>query len=593
MTTHKFPFWTAAKAQAPASITNGTKTYPFIVQSSNFWFVAEDPLANVAEDSAYLVFCEQLHDMVGIPHSTSHKALVRIEDIDATEDPAAIRAIADYLSSEGVPFSLAVIPRFADPLGAWGPPATIDLDESPELVSALNYAESKGGTIVMHGYTHQYGSVANPTNGVSGVDSEFYIQQLDGDGNIIDVSPVPEDSSAWAQGRVDASAAIFSDAGFSRPLFWETPHYLASEIDEQVFADNFGAVYQRFASSFFPYALNRTVYGSALVPENLGYISPGTISAQTIVNRADRNLAIRDGYASFFFHSEVNISYLQTAVSGIKAKGFTFVDARTAADTLAPAVTYSGPSGYLIHDSATVTATVIDPAFSAGLDASGITISVDGGVPIPGVLAGGSITCPLTGLAEGSHGVRVTAADNAGNSGYADGTFFVDSVAPSITGLTPGGWLDSNSVLISGDVSEAGSGLESGAVAVSIDGGAPTSCAVTGSRAECDVDGLDEGMHGYKLRATDRAGNIGEASGSFGVDTLAPYIGDLMPVGVVKGNATVLSAQFSDSAGVDAASVTVTLDSAALTDCAISATGFTCAVDDLDARRPLCGRVRR
>ena len=44
-------------------------------------------------------------------------------------------------------------------------------------VSALKYMQSKGGTIIEHGYTHQYSNVANPYDGVTGDDAEFFRAQ--------------------------------------------------------------------------------------------------------------------------------------------------------------------------------------------------------------------------------------------------------------------------------------------------------------------------------------------------------------------------------------------------------------------------------
>lgn len=318
-----------AKAKAMAYITGGGRKYPYIVQSANFYFVADNPLIQTAENSPYLAFADALHEMVGIDHATSHRALVRIEDIDYLEDPARIRAIANYLSSQNVPFALGVTPRFADPFGAWGPPQTLDISDNPELVSALNYAVSKGGTIVMHGFTHQYDGFANPYNGVTGLDSEFYIQQIDSFGNIYNISPVPEDSTEWVQGRIDSGLDIFAKAGLPRPLIWETPHYLASDLDHQVFSSNFSISYDRFANTYFPFVINRSIYGSKVIPENLGYLSPGLTTPSMLISRADKNLVIRDGFASFFYHSEVDISYLKTTVRGLKNKGYTFVDVKS------------------------------------------------------------------------------------------------------------------------------------------------------------------------------------------------------------------------------------------------------------------------
>jgi hypothetical protein len=46
-----------------------------------------------------------------------------------------------------------------------------------------------------------------------------------------------------------------------------------------------------------------------------------------IVATAERNLALNDAIASFFYHPYLGVSYLRETVSGIKAKGYTFVSA--------------------------------------------------------------------------------------------------------------------------------------------------------------------------------------------------------------------------------------------------------------------------
>ena len=44
----------------------------------------------------------------------------------------------------------------------------------------------------MHGYTHQYGNVANPYDGVSANDFEFYTAHVDATNNVIYDGPVAE-----------------------------------------------------------------------------------------------------------------------------------------------------------------------------------------------------------------------------------------------------------------------------------------------------------------------------------------------------------------------------------------------------------------
>jgi hypothetical protein len=41
--------------------------------------------------------------------------------------------------------------------------------------------------------------------------------------------------------------------------------------------------------------------------------------------RARRNLVVRDGFASFFYHPHLGVDHLRQTVEGIKAQGYTFV----------------------------------------------------------------------------------------------------------------------------------------------------------------------------------------------------------------------------------------------------------------------------
>jgi hypothetical protein len=79
-----------------------------------------------------------------------------------------------------------------------------------------------------------------------------------------------------------------------------------------------------------PYTV-RDVYGMKVLADTLGGIEPQayfTYPARLpadIIADAQRNLVVRDGVASFFYHSYDDISYLQATVSGLKSLGYTFV----------------------------------------------------------------------------------------------------------------------------------------------------------------------------------------------------------------------------------------------------------------------------
>jgi len=334
---------------------------PYAIRGGNLWYIADTPFSFLAEEDRYVVFCDLLHDILGLDHAESHRALVRLEDIDPRTSPASLRGLVETLRAEEVPFLLSVIPVHADPLGYYngGVPRTLTLRQTPELVDVLKQAVAAGGQVVLHGYTHQYAAVPNPYNGLSGDDFEFFRVTLDGAGGLERFAPVPEDSYRWAQTRALTAVRELKRAGFGLAA-WSTPHYAASAIDYVAFADLFPLTLQRaiyfadsgnvtgvtgrgrdwrerfpsgprFGGQFFPYVIQTDIYGQKIVPENLGNVDlpvlngTSTRSPSDLVRIAQKNLVVRDGWASGFFHPFLDPALLQELVRGIKNEGYTFV----------------------------------------------------------------------------------------------------------------------------------------------------------------------------------------------------------------------------------------------------------------------------
>jgi uncharacterized protein YdaL len=348
-------------ACAPIAQTTGT-SFPWAIRSANLTYVGEVPFSYISETDRYVAFSDLLFPALAPTATPSHLALVRLEDVDPTADPTALRQFADYLSSQHVPFSVGVIPEYTDPNGYYngGKKQTITLAQKPALVAALKYMQSKGGTIIEHGFTHQYSNVANPYNGVTGDDAEFYRAQCSttqqppytfdspcqNTDYIVWTGPLPGDSAAWAASRAIAGRLLFTKAGLSQPTIWETPHYFASAADYMGVDTVYSTRYEReiFPSGllggtldythifgqFFPYVVH-DVYGEKVIPENLGNYEPLPVNNNAprlpadIIHNAQVNLAVTQGVASFFFHPTYPLSDLQQIVAGIKALGYTFV----------------------------------------------------------------------------------------------------------------------------------------------------------------------------------------------------------------------------------------------------------------------------
>jgi uncharacterized protein YdaL len=347
----------ATKATVVVPVVNSaTKAQlPYIVRSGNFWYVADMPFSFIGPRDRYLVFADVLHDMLGIEHAESHKALIRLEDVGAMVSVQAMKTLSDYLATRKIPFSVAVIPRYVDAFGIYngGKPQEVPLSQAKNLQTAVNYARGKGGEIVMHGFTHQYGKMKNPNTGVSGDDFEFW--------NIVANTPVAEDSAAWAYGRMNTGLTDMRAIGWT-PVAWEPPHYQASALAARTSTQLFSTTYMRsvyytadkpnfFAATskdfsvgqFYPYPVGRDYYGQRIIPENLGNIeydistidptSNYNYTPDDIIGNAKYGKTVRDGYASWFFHPfwlEPNLGTpglqdFQKTIDGITALGYTWV----------------------------------------------------------------------------------------------------------------------------------------------------------------------------------------------------------------------------------------------------------------------------
>lgn len=339
------------KVVAEAVRKSDQSKFPWAVSSGNLTYVGEIPFAYINETDRQLIFADMLFDLLDPNAKEQHRALVRLEDVGPDADPDSLRAIADYLHSEKVPFSVAVYSRYVDSLGIEnnGRPETYALWQRPEVVKALKYMQSKGGTLLMHGWTHQYGKVINPYDGRSGNDFEFFAAHVDPVTDyVIYDGPVKEDSAAWAKSRITGATLDFVLSGLSVPKIFEFPHYAGSAVDYKAVKDaGLGTRYERslyfngtlsgkavnnksYVGQLFPYVV-KDVYGSKVLPENMGnYESEGYNNhpprlAADLVKSAEANLVVRDGFASFFFHPYYELQALKDIVKGVKGTGYTFV----------------------------------------------------------------------------------------------------------------------------------------------------------------------------------------------------------------------------------------------------------------------------
>jgi uncharacterized protein YdaL len=289
------------------------RTSPYMVRTGNLWLVADVPFAYIGDQDRYLAFCDLLHDMLGVNHTATRNAMIRLEDVTPDDDPQVIQRAINVFIDEGIPFQIALVPVFVDPTSR----REVRLSDSPELVKVLHEAVAHGGTLVMHGYTHQY-------RGVTPDDFEFW----DGFRN----APRADDSAEMVREKLNAAL----DECFRcdlYPVAWETPHYAASPTDYAEFARIFSTfneetmIDRQGSQQSFPYP-TVDIRGMRIVPENIGYLPQENPQPSLLIANASAMRVVRDGMPSAFVHAFLGPRLIRETVQGIKKLGYRFISLR-------------------------------------------------------------------------------------------------------------------------------------------------------------------------------------------------------------------------------------------------------------------------
>lgn len=345
---------TKATPLAWAIPDDGSSQFPWAIRSGSLTYIGENPFTYTTETDRLIAFEDILFNALDPFAQPRHRAMIRFEDINPSYDPADLKAVTDYLASQNIPFGFGAFPEYTDPTGyynngtAEGSSLT---DRGNGVADALKYMVAHGGTLVEHGYTHQYSNLPNPYDAVSGDDFEFYRVTENLDHTLDYQGPIPGDSTSWAAGRMTSSSREFQKVKLPTPQIFEFPHYAASVPDYQAAASLFnyrweralyyggylsgGTIdYSHAIGQMFPYVV-RDVYGSVVLPENLGPYAPEAFyqfkphTVADILAAAKAELSVRDGIATFYYHPFEGVAPLQQIVDGLKALGYTFVNPTT------------------------------------------------------------------------------------------------------------------------------------------------------------------------------------------------------------------------------------------------------------------------
>jgi len=316
---------------------------PWAVRSGKLTYVAEVSLDSEGGRDRSFAVADMMAGLFG-PVRQRHRVLIRLEDVGPAADPTQLRQIADLFAAKRIPFSIAVYPLYLGPVNQH-PRERIALKDRPQLVDALKYMLSVGGSLVLHGYTHQLGDKRNPNNAESGEDFEFYRVHYNARHDLVYDGPVTKNSAAWTRHRIKLALAAIRAAGLPRPELWQFPEYGAAPADYRVAASMFVARFERVSyaagppghedlatlTEQIPPYLVRDIYGGPVLPETLGYVvgphvpkkGPGSVSE--ILAAAAAQKVVRDNVAGVYYHPFLGTGPLRRLVDGLRREGYRFV----------------------------------------------------------------------------------------------------------------------------------------------------------------------------------------------------------------------------------------------------------------------------
>ncbi len=181
-----------------------------------------------------------------------------------------------------------------------------------------------------------------------------------------------------------------------------------------------------------------------------------------------------------------------------------------------PIVSNIVPSGWITTASAVIGADYADNS-GTGINLATVAVYLDSTLLSGCTATQSGVTCPQSGMTEGSHSILIKVNDNVGNSGGGSGNFQVDSIAPAVGAVLPAGSIPPGSATVSAYYSDTGSGVDEGTASLTLDGIPLGGCTVSATEISCSASGLTPGLHAIGGSVSDVAGNTSPIGGSFNV----------------------------------------------------------------------------
>jgi uncharacterized protein YdaL len=317
-----------------ATVLVESEGVPLVVQKNNRMYGATlslfDPVGKFIGESLFIFFEQS-------PSTGKKKAYLRLEDIHPASEPEKLKEIATLLKERNIPYMVVVIPVYTNPETN----ETKHFSDAKEVVKVLQYMQDNGGSIILHGYNHQYRQqetaegfefwdVENNSPIYQGADGVYKTRE--------DFSTEEEYKAHIEEGKkferkyieervVNGVTELVSHELY--PLAFEAPHYTMSQAGYEVLSNYFSTYVGQVQISDTdwktmykpPYVSTPSfLHGMKLLPETIGFVDPNKIE-EDINRMSEQALAytkVSDGMVGGFYHPYLGVGLLRQLVDKLE-----------------------------------------------------------------------------------------------------------------------------------------------------------------------------------------------------------------------------------------------------------------------------------
>lgn len=292
------------RVEVDSWLSDGVTDYPFILRDQNLVFISRVDI----NEPLFYIFADYLSNFFTLKKYSEDELLVSIEDVNVFSDYDKVKALIDYCYANSIPFTMGVIPQIVQE----GTDYITNFYEVADFVELLKYAQSHGGSLVLHLYPHEV---------------------KEGDFVIYDQS----DEYATKQDQLEAYLETVLNDMIENDLYpigYQSTHANLSSENYAYLKEHFSTTVGQMNINesnivVYPYILYDTDRFNQYLPLNLGYVDPNDQTSFGLIHdRLDKIGLVNGFFSGVYFHSSLDVKYLDALIKELDDYHLKYYDAK-------------------------------------------------------------------------------------------------------------------------------------------------------------------------------------------------------------------------------------------------------------------------